>query len=299
MKRTATLLLLALFSVPILHAQERYEFDFRHNDVQDVARLLVALETGIDGSIGANGILFDLNVGAQARYSLSDRLDLQAKIRQSVFSLHFDPAYRGNFEFESMAAIFVRDRSRMKNTQVVIEGNVERSGGYVSTSAKYFNTDLPQRNFFGFNGGVSIKTLGINPQESDYSGALENLNFTTVSLIGGLQFKRVNASVIQVKKPRVDRIFDAYTVLSIDGIFAPVNIFRDVETGNTVGNEIRGEGFPTQLPFGARITYSSYGSIPWHYGAKRWRGAFSSSVGWRPYLGFHFDFGIGLMLLRS
>lgn len=306
MKKKLLILPMAVYAAVTTFAQTTYEFDFRHNDPNDVAQLLILAETGIDGSVGSMGFSADLNIGAIARYSLNDKIDLQTKIRKSYATFHFDKAYRKNFEIELTGAVFVKDETKLNNEEVLISGKTEQFGAYVYTESKYFNTDLPQRNAFGFNATVNYKTLGVNPKEGNdhrsnegYKGARDNVNFSTLSLIGGLQFKRINASVVQVKRPRVNRIFDNYTVMTIDGIFAPVNTFKDAITGESVGKELESDGLKKAFPFGGRITYNVYGSIPSHKLAKSFRYTISSSIGYRPYLGFHFDFGIGFMVLRS
>lgn len=306
MKKNLFILPIAVCIAITSFAQNKYEFDFRHNDPNDVAKLLILAETGIDGSSGALGFLADLNIGAIARYSLNDKIDLQTKIRKSYASFHFDKAYRKNFEIEFTSALFTKDKTKLNNEKVVISGSTDQSGAYVYTESKFFNTDLPQRNAFGFNATINYKTLGVNPKEGNdhasnegYKGARDNVNLSTLSIIGGLQFKRINASVIQVRKPRVNRVFDNYTVLTIDGIFAPLNMFNDAITGESVGKELKSDGLKKALPFGGRITYNVYGSIPSSTLAKSFRYTISSSIGHRPYLGFHFDFGIGLMILRS
>lgn len=240
-KKSLLILPIAICFAISSFAQDKYDFDFRHNDPNNVAKLLILTETGIDGSSGSMGFLADLNIGAIARYSLNDKIDLQTKIRKSYASFHFDKAYRKNFEIELTGALFIRDKTKLNNEKVLISGSTERSGAYVYTESKFFNTDLPRRNAFGFNATVNYKTLGVNPKEGNdhtsnegYKGARDNVNFSTLSIIGGLQFKRINASVVQVKKPRVNRIFDNYTVMTIDGIFAPINTFRDAITGNVL-----------------------------------------------------------------
>lgn len=302
MKKKLLILPMAVCAAVTTFAQTTYEFDFRHNDPNDVAQLLILAETGIDGSIGSMGFSADLNIGAIARYSLNDKIDLQTKIRKSYASFHFDKAYRKNFEIELTGALFIKDKTKLKTEEVRVSES-ERGN---TLTVKYFNTDLPERNAFGFNATVNYKTLGINPKEGydpasgeGYKGARDNVNFSTLSLIGGLQFKRINASVVQVKRPRVNRIFDNYTVMTIDGIFAPVNTFKDAITGESVGKELESDGLKKAFPFGGRITYNVYGSIPSHKLAKSFRYTISSSIGYRPYLGFHFDFGIGFMILRN
>src|SRR5690554_194784 len=306
MKKSLLILPIAICFAISSFAQDRYEFDFRHNDPNDVAKLLILAETGIDGSSGALGFLADLNIGAIARYSLNDKIDLQTKVRKSYASFHFDKAFRKNFEIELTGALFIRDKTKLNNEKVLISGSTERAGAYVYTESKFFNTDLPRRNAFGFNATVNYKTLGVNPKEGNdhtsnegYKGARDNVNFSTLSIIGGLQFKRINASVVQVKKPRVNRIFDNYTVMTIDGIFAPINTFRDAITGERVEKELKSDGLKNAFPLGGRVTYNVYGSIPSHKLAKSFRYTISSSIGYRPYLGFHFDFGIGFMILRN
>lgn len=295
MKKSLLILPIAICFAITSFAQDKYEFDFRHNDPNDVAKLLILTETGIDGSSGSMGFLADLNIGAIARYSLNDKVDLQTKIRKSYASFHFDKAYRKNFEIELLGALFIKDNTKLIKEEVIVSQN-ERGN---SLTTKYFNTDLPQRNAFGFNATINYKTLGVNPREGSYSGPRNNVNFSTLSIIGGLQFKRINASVVQVKKPRVNRIFDNYTVMTIDGIFAPVNTFRDAISGEYVGKDLKSDGLENALPFGGRFTYNVYGSIPSYTGAKSLRYTISSSIGYRPYLGFHFDFGIGFMILRN
>ncbi len=294
MKRNLLLLISGLVSFSLFAQEPVYEFDFRHNNPNDVAKLLILLETGIDGSMGPAGFLADLNIGAIARYSLHDRIDLQSKTRVSYASFHFDPDYRRNFEIEFVGANFLRDKTKLKSEQVIVSES-ER-GNTVTT--KFFYADLPQRNAFGYNIGLNYKTLGINPTEGDYTGEVENVNFSTLSIIGGLQFKRINASVLEVKKPRVNRIFDNYTILTIDAILAPVNTFHDAMSGETVKDELLNKGFTNPYPIGARLTYHVYGSIPSSDLAKSFRYTISTSIGVRPYLGYHFDIGIGFMLLR-
>src|SRR5690554_1716200 len=293
MKKSLLILPIAICFAISSFAQDRYEFDFRHNDPNDVAKLLILAETGIDGALALGAI--DLNLGLIVRYSLNDKIDLQAKIRKSYLNFEMDPAYRKNFEMEYVGTLFIRDNTKLKDERVVVSSS-ER-GNTITTN--FFHTNLPQRNAFGFNGGINFKTVGINPNNTDYNGPLKNVNFSTLSIIGGLQFKRINASVVQVKKPRVNRIFDNYTVMTIDGIFAPINTFRDAITGERVEKELKSDGLKNAFPLGGRVTYNVYGSIPSHKLAKSFRYTISSSIGYRPYLGFHFDFGIGFMILRN
>jgi hypothetical protein len=299
MQKFTIFLFTALFFSYGLKAQKTYEFDFRHNDPNDVSNTLILLETGLDGSMGSMGFNADFNIGAIARYSLDNKIDLQAKIRKAYANLYFDSDYRKNFEFEAVGALFLTDKTKMKKEKVLISGKTEKSGAYVYTESEFFMTDLPQRNQFGFNAGINFKTFGINPREGGYKGSIKNVNFSSVSIVGGLQFKRLNASVVQVKKPRLNRIFDDYVVMTIDAILAPINTFRDVETGSFIGNELKENGLENLFPIGGRFTYNIYGSIPTDKGSKGFRYTFSSSLGVRPYLGFHFDLGIGFMLYRS
>lgn len=299
MKKSHFLIISVLFFYQNSQAQKTYEFDFRHNNPSEVSQTIIMLETGLDGSMGSMGFNADFNIGAIGRYSLNNIIDLQAKIRKAYANLYFDPDYRKNFEFEAVGALFVRDKTKMVKEKVLISGKTEKSGAYVYTESEFFETNLPQRNLFGFNTGISFKTFGFNPKEGDYRGPIKNVNFSSLSIIGGLQFKRLNASVVQVKKPRLDRIFDDYVVMTIDAMLAPINTFRNVETGNFVGSELKDNGLENRFPIGGRFTYSVFGSIPTDKGSKRFRYTFSSSIGVRPYLGFHFDAGMGFMLYRS
>ena len=277
-----------------------YSFDF--NDPNEASRLLVLAEMGMDGSIGNRMFVGDINLGVIARYSLNDHIDVQSKIRKSLANFMFDPAYRKNFEFEGVGTLFLSNKVKDRYEEVRIS---EKEMGS-KLEIQYFNTPLPQRNSFGFNAGFSYKTVGINPTETydpasgeGYDGVRENVNFSTVSLIGGIQFKRINASVIKLKNYKKPRVFDNYVVMTFDGIFAPINTFTDGITGERVGDEIKSEGFAKALPFGARFTYNVYGSIPASLTGKVLKYTTSTSIGIRPYLGFHFDFGIGLMLVRQ
>lgn len=296
---------LSLFCISQLaHAQSKMiDYTFEYNDPSNVSKLLLLGEMTFDGSIGNNMFLGDINLGLIARYSLSNQIDFQTKFRKSIGSFHFDPAYRKNFEAEAYGVLFLRDKIKNKKERVNVSyKEIGNKGELV-----YFDTDLPQRNSFGFNAGLNIKTLGINPTETfdaasgeGYKGSRNNVNYTSVSLIGGLQFKRINASVLKLKNYRKNRIFDNYVVMTFDGIFSPINTFNDAVSGENVASEIKSNGFMDALPFGGRFTYNVYGSIPSRTDkAKALRYTATSSIGYRPYLGFHFDFGLGFMLLRK
>ncbi|MDN4164448.1 hypothetical protein QWY31_02990 [Cytophagales bacterium LB-30] len=280
----------------------KIDYSFEFNDPNDAARLLVLAEIGVDGAMGNRMFVGDINLGAIARYSVNDHIDVQTKIRKSLANFMFDPAYRKNFEFEGVGTLFLSNKVKDRSEEVRIS---EKEVGN-KFEIQYFNTPLPQRNSFGFNAGLSFKTVGINPTETydpakgdGYNGVRENVNFSTVSLIGGIQFKRINASVIKLKKYKKPRVFDNYVVMSFDGIFAPINTFTDGITGERVGDEIKSEGFATSLPFGARFTYNVYGSLPASLTKKAIKYTTTASIGIRPYLGFSFDFGIGVMLVRK
>jgi hypothetical protein len=295
--------LLGLFISSVSLAQSgKIDYNLEFNDPEAASKLLVLAEMGIDGSLRGRMFVADINIGAIARYSLNEKVDIQSKIRKSIASFYFDPAYRKNFEMEGVGTFFLNNKVKQRRERVIVS---EREfGNRVDT--EFFEADLPQRNSFGINAGINYKTVGIDPTETydpasgeGYNGARENVNFSTLSLIGGLQFKRVNASVIKLKNYRNPRVFDNYVVMTFDGIIAPINTFNDAITGEKVGNEIKEEGFTKSLPFGARITYNVYGSIPASDNAKLFRYTYSTSIGIRPYLGFHFDFGIGFMVLRK
>lgn len=301
MKRKILLGLLGICFSTLSMAQI-VEYSFNHNNPDDVSKLLILVEAGIDGG-GKDGLFVaDINLGAIARYTFVDNIDFQAKIRKSISSFHFDPAYRKNFEIEGLGAIFFSDNVKQKMETVEISSK-ERGN---TITVNYFDTNLPQRNLFGVNGGINYKTVGINPTETydnrtgeGYNGIRENVNFSSVSIIGGIQFKRINASVIKLKNYRNYRVFDNYIVMTLDGIFSPINTFTDGITGENVGKEIKDEGFRKSLPFGGRFTCNMYSSLPASDGAKKIRYTVSSSIGYRAYLGFHYDFGLGLMVFRS
>jgi len=273
---------------------EKIDYSFEYNDPSNVAKLLVLVEPlAFDGSLGL--FAMDANIGAIGRYSISEKIDVQAKFRASYFSLNGDE-YRQNVEIEGMGSYFLTDKLSSKKERVEVSST--QRGNMIET--KFFDTDLPQRNFFGLNAGVSFKTVGVDPSDFEgYVGGRNNLNYSTLSLIGGFQFKRINATVIKLARYPKRPIFDNYVVMSFDGIFSPVNTFSDGITGDQIGAEVKDDGL-TALPFGGRFTYSIYGSIPAYPDkAKSFRYTVSSSIGYRPYLGFHFDFGIGFMVLRK
>ena len=72
MKKSLLILPIAICFAISSFAQDRYEFDFRHNDPNDVAKLLILAETGIDGALALGAI--DLNLGLIVRYSLNDKI---------------------------------------------------------------------------------------------------------------------------------------------------------------------------------------------------------------------------------
>ncbi len=280
----------------------KIDYNFEFNDPSAASKLLVLAEMGIDGSLGNGMFIADINLGAIARYSVNENLDIQSKIRKSIASFYFDPAYRKNFEFETVGTFFLNNKVSERTERVIVS---EREWGNV-VNTEFFDAKLPQQNSFGVNAGLSYKTVGIDPTETydpasgeGYNGARDNVNFSTLSLIGGVQFKRINASVIKLKNYKKPRVFDNYMVMTIDGLLAPINTFTDAVTGERVGSEIKEEGFTNSLPFGARFTYNVYGSLPASDNAKVLRYTYSTSIGIRPYLGFHFDFGIGVMVFRQ
>ncbi|MFN4123391.1 MAG: hypothetical protein ACK4GL_08820 [Flavobacteriales bacterium] len=282
--------------------KKQIDYTFDYNDPSNVAKLLILGELTFDGSIGNGMFLGNINLGMIARYSLSQNTDFQTKFRKSIGDFHSNPGYRKNFEAEAYGALFVRDKIKNRQERVIVSS--KESGNMVEVV--YFDTDLPQRNSFGFNAGLNYKTCGLDPNETydpasgdGYKGPRGNVNFSAISIIGGLQFKRINASVISLKGYRKKRYFDNYTVMTFDGIFSPVNAFTDGITGENVGKELKDSGLRNSLPFGARFTYNVYGSIPASDKAKSVRYSATSSIGFRPYLGFTFDFGLGFMLFRQ
>jgi hypothetical protein len=289
-----------LFSQTKPGKQIYYTFDC--NDPSNVAKLLILGELTFDGSMGNGMFLGNINLGLIARYSMTSNIDFQTKFRKSIADFHSDPGFRKNFEAEAYGALFVRDK--IKNRKERVNASAKEFGNTVEVV--YFDTDLPQRNFFGFNAGLNYKTFGLDPRETydpangeGYNGPRSNVNLSAISIIGGLQFKRINASVISLKGYRKKRYFDNYTVMTFDGIFSPINAFTDGITGENVGKELKDSGLRNSLPFGARFTYNVYGSIPASDKAKSVRYSATSSIGFRPYLGFTFDFGLGFMLLRK
>lgn len=272
---------------------EKVNYKIERDDPNDVGRLFVALDPlNMDVSLGSFSMNF--NVGAYARYDVTDRIGAEARIKKSYFN--FEDDINGLFDFEFGGILNFRDKEVIESTKIVTSSS--QSGNLVTTN--FIMVPLKQRKLVDFRAGIAMKSVGVElPSGADYSGSRSAVNYFSTSIYGGLVIRWINGSIVDLMDDRAgERLVDSYFMASIDGMFTPINAFRDPLNGNLIGDELKEDGL-TSLPFGARLNIIYFPAMTRQDSGKKFGLFYTGSVGYRPYLGAHIEAGAGFTILRK
>ena len=273
---------------------EKVNYKVERDDPHDVGKLYVALDP-LNMDVSMKMFSLNFNVGAYARYDLTNRIAAEARIKKSYFN--FEDDINGLFDIEFGGIIKLRDKEVTEPTKIVISSS--QSGSTVTTN--FIMVPLKRRKIVDFRAGLAMKSVGAElPSSGDnYSGSRSAVNYFSTSIYGGLVIRWINGSIVDLTDDRAgERLVDSYFMASIDGMLTPVNTFRDPLSGELIGDELKNDGL-SSLPFGARMNIIYFPAMTRQDSGKKFGLFYTGSVGYRPFLGAHIEVGGGLTILRK
>jgi len=246
------------------------------------------------------------NFGLWGYYEvLNSKLFVEANAKKSWFALGKlgNKYFPGNFELNIGANYMLINNTKSKNIKVVLDAKHSENRYTNSTTTTITYIKVPAHIFTstGVRGGMYYKA---NPYIFDEdNGFLAREYGGKMASTGGyvgLIHKR--AKTVVIKDPQFGRSFASVGYdFYFDALILPSNIFMDNYTNDSEVRVDETKAITDMLgksPFGARFGFKIYQVAKRKYTGKRFGLSASFEAGVKPYLGWFFNGGIGITILK-